>query len=531
MGPARYRRRVRSGLPMAPETRYARSGELHIAYQVVGDGPIDLVYVPSWISQVEHYWDEPLVARYFNRLASFSRLIMFDRRGSGLSDPVPRAPTLEEQMDDVVAVMDAAGSERAAVFALLEGGAMAALFAATHPERTSALVLYEAQPRMSWAPDYDWATRREEREAFLRDGGLVNWGDGSRIMSPGAEVGRQLPAAGVVRPARAPGREPGDRGALMRMNGEVDVRAVLPSIQRPDARAPPSRRSVHRHPPLALPRRAHPGRALVELPGEEALSFGGDAAASSTRSRSSSPGRATARLRADPGHGDVLRHRRLDPPRGRDGGPALARAARVDRAGSVGRELMRFRGRAVKTMGDGFLATFDGPARGIRCAAAIRDAARSQFGLEVRSGLHTGEIELIGDDVGGIAVHIGARVGASAGPGEVLVSGTVKDLVVGSGILRGPGRDRAQGGAGALASVGGGGVEERRSVRRRRPAPVASATRAGKRHASLGRRQRDTGRQRHLHLTAGEAPPRFWASPGTRARNCFEPGVPNSRVN
>src|SRR5947209_11177653 len=168
---------------MAPETRYARSGDLHIAYQVVGEGPIDLVYVPSWISQVEHYWDEPIVARYFNRLASFSRLIMFDRRGSGLSDPVPDAPTLEEQMDDVVAVMDAAGSEQAAVFALLEGGAMAALFAATHPERTTALVLYEAQPRMSWAPDYDWPMRREDREAYLRDGGLEGWGDGSRMLS------------------------------------------------------------------------------------------------------------------------------------------------------------------------------------------------------------------------------------------------------------------------------------------------------------------------------------------------------------
>src|SRR5438067_11069928 len=154
---------------MAPETRYARSGDVHIAYQVVGEGPFDLVYVPSWISQVEHYWEEPMIARYFNRLAGFSRLIMFDRRGSGLSDPVQRAPTLEEQMDDVVAVMQAAGSEQAAVFAQLEGGAMAALFAATHPERTSALVLYEAMPRMSWAPDYDWALTREQREAALDD--------------------------------------------------------------------------------------------------------------------------------------------------------------------------------------------------------------------------------------------------------------------------------------------------------------------------------------------------------------------------
>src|SRR5437763_10932384 len=166
-------------MSMAPVTKYARSGDLHIAYQVVGDGPIDLVYVPSWISQVEHYWEEPSIARYFGRLASFSRLIMFDRRGSGLSDPVVRVPTLEEQMDDVVAVMNAAGSERAAVFAQLEGGAMATLFAATHPERATALVLYEAMPRMSWAPAYDWALRVEERRAALN----ANWGDGSRILA------------------------------------------------------------------------------------------------------------------------------------------------------------------------------------------------------------------------------------------------------------------------------------------------------------------------------------------------------------
>src|SRR5436305_3720691 len=162
---------------MPPETRYTRSGELHIAYQVVGEGPIDLVWVPGWISNIDHYWEEPTVVRYFERLASFSRLILFDRRGTGVSDPVERAPTLEEQMDDVVAVMDAAGSERAAVYAQLEGGAMAVMFAATHPERTSALVLYEAMPRMSWAPDYDWALKPEERTSAM----YSDWGTGSRI--------------------------------------------------------------------------------------------------------------------------------------------------------------------------------------------------------------------------------------------------------------------------------------------------------------------------------------------------------------
>jgi pimeloyl-ACP methyl ester carboxylesterase len=419
---------------MAAETRYARSGDVHIAYQVVGDGPMDLVYVPSWISAFEHYWDEPVIARYFGRLASFSRLIMFDRRGSGMSDPVTHAPTLEEQMDDVVAVMDAAGSERAAVFALLEGGAMAALFAATHPERTTALVLYEAQPRMSWAPDYDWPLRREEREAYIEGGGLDNWGDGSRILalSPSAADNPRLRAwYGRLERLAA---SPGTAAKLMRMNSEVDVRAVLPSIQAPTL-------VLHRESdPFIDVRHSRylaehiPNARLIVLPGEETLAFGGDGAIELDEIEEFLTG---ARQVPDPERilatvmfSDIVdstsQAAELGDRRWRD----ILRALE----GLVGRELQRFRGRAVKSMGDGFLATFDGPARGIRCATSIRDAARATFGLEVRSGLHTGEIEVIGDDVGGIAVHIGARVGASAGPGEVIVSGTVKDLVVGSGI-------------------------------------------------------------------------------------------------
>jgi class 3 adenylate cyclase len=418
---------------MAPQTRYARSGDLHIAYQVVGEGPIDLVYVPSWISAMEHYWEEPLVARYFNRLASFSRLILFDRRGCGMSDPLSRAPTLEEQMDDVVAVMDAAGSERAGVFALLEGGAMAALFAATHPERTSALVLYEAQPRMAWAPDYDWALRREEREEYLRDG-VPAWGDGSRltVLSPqGAENARLREWFGKLERLAA---SPGMAVKMMRMNAEVDVRAVLPSIKVPTLvlhRAGDKMIDIRHSRYLA----EHiPDARFVELPGEQALMFGSGASDELdeieeflTGARHAAHGE---RILATVMFSDIVdstaRAAELGDRRWRDLLQSLETA--------VGRELMRWRGRAVKSMGDGFLATFDGPARAIRCATAIRDAARAQFGLEVRSGLHTGEIEMIGNDVGGIAVHIGARVGSSAGPGEVLVSGTVKDLVVGSGI-------------------------------------------------------------------------------------------------
>jgi class 3 adenylate cyclase len=415
---------------VAPETRYARSGDLHIAYQVVGSGPLDLLYVPAWISQVEHYWEEPAIARYFNRLASFSRLILFDRRGSGLSDPVQRAPTLEEQIDDVVAVMDAAGSEQTAVYAQLEGGAMAALFAASHPERTTALVLYEAMPRMSWAPDYDWALRREERLAHLDS----RWGDGSRVLALAPRSGTNPRLRQWFARLERLAASPGTAAKLLLMNADVDVRAVLPSISVPTL-------VLHRAGDQFIDiRHSHyltehiPGARYVELPGDEAVSFGSDSDALLDEIEEFLTGARhvgdSERILATVMFADIVESTRRAAELGDRGWRDVMSAV----LGAVGRELHRFRGRAVKTMGDGMLATFDGPARAIRCACAIRDAAHAQFGLELRTGLHTGEIELIENDVGGIAVHIGARVGASAAPGEVLVSGTVKDLVVGSGI-------------------------------------------------------------------------------------------------
>lgn len=413
---------------MAPETCYANSGELHIAYQVTGDGPIDLVWVPGWISNIEHYWEEPSIARYFNRLASFSRLIMFDRRGTGLSDPVLHAPTLEEQMDDVVAVMDAAGSERAAIYAMLEGGAMAAMFAATHPERTGALVLYEAQPRMSWAPDYEWALKPEERRARLTE----QWGDGSRIMmlAPSAAENPRLRRwfARLERLAASPGTA----ARMMMMNAQVDVRSVLPLIQAPTLvlhRAADTFIDIRHSRYLA---ERIPGARLLELPGSEALSFGFDDGLllNSVEEFLTGTRRAeeTERVLATVMFGDICDSTRL----AADLGDRRWRDLLESVAHAVSGQLARFRGRAVKTMGDGFLATFDGPARAIRCAQAVRDVAREDFGVEVRAGLHTGEVEVIGDDVGGIAVHIASRILGMADPGEALVSGTVKDLVVGS---------------------------------------------------------------------------------------------------
>jgi class 3 adenylate cyclase len=414
------------------QIRYARSGEHHIAYQVVGDGPIDLVYVPSWISQIEHYWEEPAVARFFRRLASFSRLIMFDRRGTGLSDPIPQPATLEEQMDDVVAVMDAAGSSIAAVFAQLEGGAMAALFAATHPERTGALVLYEAMARMTWAPDYAWAPRREQREARAAD--VSRWGDGSGLLSlaPSAASNPRLTAwfARLERLAASPGTA----ARQFSMTAQVDVRAVLGSIQAPTL-------VLHRTEDQAIDIRHSrylaeriPGARYVELAGTEALPFGpgSDPLLDEIEEflTGARPAPELERVLATVMFSDIIDSTstasRLGDQRWREMLAELTEA--------VMRELERFRGRPIKTMGDGFLATFDGPARAIRCATAVAELAWRRFGVKVRSGLHTGEIELIGRDVGGIAVHIAARVLAQAAPNEVLVSGTVKDLVVGSGI-------------------------------------------------------------------------------------------------
>jgi class 3 adenylate cyclase len=417
--------------PFVSQIRYARSGEHHIAYQVVGDGPIDLVYVPTWISQIEHYWEEPEIARYFRRLASFSRLIMFDRRGTGLSDPVASPATLEEQMDDVVAVMDAAGSSVAAVFAQLEGGAMAALFAATHPERTRALVLYEAMARMTYAPDYDWAPTAEQREAQAND--LSGWGDGSRLLSLAPRGANPRLVEWFARLERL-AASPGTAARQLRMAAGVDVRSVLGSIQAPTL-------ILHREHDRAIDIRHSrylaqhiPGAQFVVLPGSEALLFGpgGGALLDEIEEfltgalHATDPERVLATVLFADIIGSTRTAARLGDRRWRELLEELTTA--------VTRELERFRGRPIKTLGDGFLATFDGPARAIRCAAALSELAQRRFGVQVRSGLHTGEIELMGSDVGGIGVHIAARVLAQAQAGEVLVSGTVKDLVVGSGI-------------------------------------------------------------------------------------------------
>jgi class 3 adenylate cyclase len=331
----------------------------------------------------------------------------------------------------LVAVMDAVDSERAAVVAMLDAGAMACLFAATHPERTQALVLYEAQPRMSWAPDYDWATTREHREQYM-ERMREDWGSGVHVLTVTAGADEQL-RRWAGRLERLTGG-PGVAVANTRMHGETDVRPVLSTIQAQTLvlYRPENTFVDNRH---ALFLAEHiPGARLLELPGRHTLPFGPGQDRFADEIEEFLTG---ARHAADPERvlatvmfGDIVDSTRMAAELGdRRWRDLLESFVRV-----VDRELRRFRGRAVKLLGDGILATFDGPARAISCAVAMREVARSDFGLELRASLHTGEVEVIGDDVGGIAVHIGARILAEAGSGELVVSNTVKDLVVGSGI-------------------------------------------------------------------------------------------------
>jgi class 3 adenylate cyclase len=417
-----------------PETRYAHAGDVHIAYQVVGDGPIDLVYVPPQLQQVELLWEEPRVAAFFARLARFARVILFDRRGIGLSDPIERTTTLEQQIDDVLAVMEAAGSREAALFAQAEGAEMALLFAATHPERTRALVLYAGVARVLAAPGYEWPG--DERQRAARIAGLIaGWGDGSwlEVLAPNHADDRALRRwfAKLERHSASPGTV----RQLFAMAGEVDVRPALPAVRAPTL-------LLHRSGDRAIDVRhsrylaAHiRGARLVELDGDDNLLVVGDVERILAETEEFLTGARTApepdRVLATVMFTDIAGSTALAARLGdRAWRSLLARHDAVTRA-----EMARFRGRPVKSLGDGWLATFDGPARAIECALALREAI-GELGIALRAGLHTGEcVRADGDgDVSGLAVHIGARVGALAQPREVLVSGTVKDLVVGSGL-------------------------------------------------------------------------------------------------
>ncbi|TMK67467.1 MAG: adenylate/guanylate cyclase domain-containing protein [Actinobacteria bacterium] len=407
---------------------------MHVAYQVFGEGDLDLVLVTGFVTHIELIWEHEPAARLLQSLGSFARVIQFDRRGAGLSDPVATAPTLEERMDDVRAVMDAAGSERAALVGVSEGVPMSIMFAATYPERVQSMVLIGGMARSTYADDYPWPL---PVEALMESAGefvLPYWGQGTMVEVVAPSQAEDADArAWFARIERATA-SPGMLASLAQMFLDIDVRDVVPTVHVPTL-------VLHRrHDRLVNVRNGRwlaehlPDARLVELPGsdhsllyEEPESALGEVQEFLTGARSTpTPDRMLATVLFTDIVDSTKTATELGDRRWREVLEGHQRAVRD--------ALARFDGREVKSTGDGFLATFDGPARGIHCARAILDSS-DPLGIRVRAGLHTGECEVMGDDIGGIAVHIAARVSAYAGAGEVLVSRTVKDLVAGSGIV------------------------------------------------------------------------------------------------
>jgi pimeloyl-ACP methyl ester carboxylesterase len=415
---------------VVPQTRYANSGDVQIAYQVVGEGPPDLVFVPGWIGNVDVIWDNSLVRPLLERLCSFCRLVLFDKRGTGASERDVGAPTLEERMDDVRAVMDAAGLHNAALFGPSEGGPMSILFAATYPERVTALVLYGTGARGRGAPDYECGYGWERGLLELGKIADEEWGQGRSLAQFASEM-VEIPSMRQMW-ARWERLGASPRGAkqLTEMVLDIDVRPILETLQVPTL-------VVHHTGDRAIPvesgrylARHIPGARYWEQPGEH-LFADVDALVAEIEEflTGARPARVRDRVLATVMFTDMVSSTERTASLGdRAFGDLLDRFRAVVRD-----QLQDYRGREVDTRGDDFLATFDGPARAIRCARAIGDAART-LGVDVRSGLHTGEIELRSDGVGGIAVNIGARVSGLAEPGEVLASRTVVDLVAGSGL-------------------------------------------------------------------------------------------------
>jgi class 3 adenylate cyclase len=414
-----------------PDVHYAKSGGLSIAFSVTGKGP-DLVVAPGFISHLDAMWEEPSVAHFYSRLATFRRVVSFDKRGTGLSDPVAHAPTLEESVDDMRAVMDAAGCERADLVGISEGGTMAVLMTASHPDRVNALVLFGTFSRLLEAPDYPLGVTKEQLSRLV-EVSAKGWGEGVGLnaWAPSRHGDADLRRwwARLQRMAASPGMVRN----IFALYPQLDIRDVLPSIQVPTL-------VLHRRGDRMV--RLEMGRYLadhirgakfVELDGTDHLFFTGDADTLLDEIEEFLTGvrpmPAVERVLATVLFTDIVDSTKHAVELGDERWKELL--GRHDN--QVRRQLERFGGREVNTTGDGFLARFDGPARAIRCAMAIRDVLRS-LGLEVRAGVHTGEVELRDDDISGIAVHIAARVAAAAGAGEVLTSRIVVDLVAGSGL-------------------------------------------------------------------------------------------------
>jgi class 3 adenylate cyclase/pimeloyl-ACP methyl ester carboxylesterase len=407
-----------------PVTRYAKSGDVHVAYQVFGSGPIDLVFIPGFVSHIENYWEQPDLARWLLRLSRFARIAIFDKRGTGLSDRMSEIPSLDQRMDDARAVMDAARIERAVLLGVSEGGPLAALFAATYPRRCKALVLYGSFARSPWIT-------AGELEPYLQYIDKA-WGSGRSL--PMWAPSRQNDPALQQWWGRFErlGASPAAAMAVVWMISQIDISDILTSVQVPTLVIHCTRDTLINVEYGRFLAEHIPGARLLELPGEDHLFFIHEQIGDSIEeflTGSISTAESNNRVLATVLFTDIV-----------------GSTARAERLGdlrwcnlldahheTVRRELARSRGTEVKSLGDGFLATFDGPARAVRCACSIAEAL-GPLDIQVRSGLHTGEIEIAGNDVQGIAVHIASRVSALAGPGEVLVSRTVKDLVAGSGL-------------------------------------------------------------------------------------------------
>ncbi len=415
-----------------PQTRYARNGDLQIAYQVVGDGPLDVVLVPTYLSNIEMYWELPSFARFHERIAAFSRLILFDRRGSGMSDGIAGATPLEEQIDDVQAVIDAAGCKEPVLTSWLEGCTLTALYAASHPDLVRALVLISPQARLVAGPGYEWAPSLEQRAAMVQ--AIVDtWGSDSPENPIALGIGGDDPRQrSVMARLQRLAMSPAAAAASLALIGETDVREVLPSVQCPTL-------VVRQEDDVYLDERHSryvaehiPGASYVQVPGDHML-WGGreDAVADEIQQFLTGARRPVVsdRVLATVLFTDIVGSTERAAALG-DG----AWRSLLERHDTLVREeVERHRGRFVKSLGDGALAVFDGPSRAISSATAIRDRV-GDIDLEIRAGLHTGECELFpDDDVGGLAVHIGARISSLAGPGEVLISSTVRDLSIGSG--------------------------------------------------------------------------------------------------
>jgi class 3 adenylate cyclase len=416
-----------------PTTRYTQSGDVSVAYQVMGDGPFDLVIVPGVISHVEFFHELPGYTRFLSSLARFSRVVTFDKRGQGLSDRVSGTSSLEERMDDVRAVLAAVGSERAAIFGFSEGSAMSALFAATYPDKVQALVLEGGFARAVTTGDVP-GLYNEEGYRVVGDLLVEHWGTGPMMLAFAPSFAGNEPVRAAYAKAERLSATPTAMRQTWEMDAGIDVSAVLPTIRVPTL-------VLHRrHESVSLEAGRYlaehiPGARMVVLEGQDHAPWAGDSDLVVAE---------VERFLTGQSHDAAVDDRVLATVLFTDIVESTARASALGDASwrrlldehdaIVDREVARHRGRKVKTTGDGVLALFDGPARAVRCGAVLRDRLRT-LGIEIRAGLHTGEIEIRGDDIGGIGVHIAARISALAGAGEILTSRTLKDLTAGSGLI------------------------------------------------------------------------------------------------